>query len=267
MSQKDVERLFGSCFLTARMLAEYRIRTMLRLAEFADLRLCMQFARPGTMAIDVGASVGRYALALRKAVSLSGSVLALEPNPAVYKKLVRTTWLAGVDTVNAAASSTNGTADLLIPVDSEGRRLEPRATLEDRGQASVRVQVLRVRLDDLLRDTTSKVSLIKIDVEGHEAEVIRGASDVLDRHRPTLVVEIESRYVGGVVAVADVVALLTKRGYRCHAIYGGTLIPWADFDVTRWQASYLAASDEYRAAHRVEYVNNFLFEPIRLVRT
>jgi hypothetical protein len=64
-----------------------------------------------------------------------------------------------------------------------------------------------------------------------------------------------------------VVALLTKRGYRCHAIYGGTLIPWADFDVTRWQASYLAASDEYRAAHRVEYVNNFLFEPIRLVRT
>ena len=260
MQQKDVGRLLRSFPPTARILTEYRFRTMIRREEFADLADCVRLAKEGTTAVDVGASVGNYALALRKSVGKRGRVVALEANPKVYKELVCSTWLAGVDAHNVAASSAEGMAELLIPLDSSGRVQEPIATLEDRGQLSSRVRVPCVRLDTLLANE-SQVSLIKIDVEGHEGEVIRGASAVLELHRPALVVEIEAQHLGGAEAMDSVVKLLTDRGYSCHAIHGTADIPWREFDVDRWQNQYLAADQPYRSAHLAEYVNNFLFLP------
>ena len=258
MQKKVVGRLLRSFSVTARLLTEYRVATMLRQGEYADLAHCVRLAQSGTTAVDGGASVGNYALALRKAVGPDGRVLALEANPEVFRELVRSTWLAGVDARNVAASSQEGTGELRIPVDRLGRVQEPVATLEDRGQECVRVRVPRATLDHLLADA-QRVSLIKIDVEGHEGEVIRGARQVLDKHRPALVVEIEAQHVGGPGAMEGVVSLLTNRGYTCNAIHGGTLIPWREFDVERWQSSYLARDKEHRSKHRMDYVNNFLF--------
>jgi len=256
--QKDLGRVLRSCSLTARALTEFRVWQMGRQAEFADLAHCIRLAGAGSTAVDVGASVGNYALALRKAVGRRGRVVALEPNPAVYKELTCSTWGADVDGRNLAASNTNRTTELLIPVDGAGRAEEPIASLEDRGQTCTRVEVQRARLDDLLRDVPH-VSVIKIDVEGHEAEVIRGADEVLERHRPGLVIEIEQQHQRGNRHVRDVVALLTGRNYQCYGIHGEMLIPWAEFDVERWQTAWLAAEKSYRSSHRMDYVNNFLF--------
>jgi FkbM family methyltransferase len=258
MRQKDLGRILRSHSLTARALTEFRVWQMGRQTLFADLAHCVRLAEAGSTAVDVGASVGNYALALRKAVGRGGRVLALEPNPAVYKELTRSTWGADVDARNLAASSANGTTELLIPVDGAGRAEEPIASLEDRGQACTRVKVQRARLDDLLRDV-HHVSVIKIDVEGHEADVIRGADEVLERHRPGLVIEIEQQHQTGNRHVRDVVALLTRRNYECYGIHGEMLIPWAGFDVQRWQTAWLAAEKSYRNLHKTDYVNNFLF--------
>lgn len=258
MRQKDLGRLLRSHALTARALTEFRVRQMARQAEFADLAHCIRLAEEGSTAVDVGASVGNYAAALRKAVGRRGRVLALEPNPAVYRELTCSTWGLDVDARNLAASSATGTAELLIPLDQAGRAEEPIASLEDRGQTCTRIEVQRARLDDLLRDAPN-VSLIKIDVEGHEADVIRGADEVLERHRPGLVIEIEQQHQRLDRHVRDVVALLTDRHYRCYGIHGERLIPWAAFDVTRWQTAWLNAEQSYRSSHRTDYVNNFLF--------
>jgi len=72
-------------------------------------------------------------------------------------------------------------------------------------------------------------------------------------------VEIEAQHVGGPAAMEGVVSLLTNRGYTCNAIHGATLIPWREFDVDRWQSSYLARDEEHRSTYRMDYVNNFLF--------
>jgi FkbM family methyltransferase len=258
METKIIGRMLRSFPPTARLLTEYRVHGMVKLPGFADLAHCMRLAKPGTTAVDVGASVGNYAVALRKAVGPRGRVLALEANPAVYKELVHSSWLTGIDARNVAASSTSGTAELLIPVDSAGRVHEPIATLEDRGQAAVRVRVPRVRLDDQLSEERC-VSVIKIDVEGHESEVIRGAVETLQRHKPGLVMEIEAQHVGGADRMAEVVALCCSFGYRCSAIHGTKLIPWDEFDVDRWQTQYLSATDDYQKRHFEDYVNNFLF--------
>ena len=259
MQTKMIGRMLRNFPLTARALTEYRVRSLVREPEFADLAHCIRLAEAGTTAVDVGASVGNYALAIRNAVGPRGRLVALEPNPDVYRELVCSTWGAGIETRNAAASNSTGTIDLLIPVDANGQAMEPVASLEDRGQRCVRVQVPRLRLDDLLRDA-ARVSLIKIDVEGHELPVLEGALEVLEKHRPALVVEIEAQHLGGRPGMEKVVSFLADRGYSCHAIHGPMLIPWADFDVDRWQTSYLAASDVFRTERRADYVNNFLFE-------
>ncbi len=258
MRERDLGRILRSYSLTARALAEFRIWQARRRVECADLEHCIRLAEAGSTAVDVGAAVGRYALPMRKAVGRGGRVLALEPNPAMYKQLKCSTWGARVDARNLAASSVNGTADLLIPVDKAGRMKPFGASLEDRRRACIRVKVQRTRLDDLLRDAPN-VSVIKIDVEGHEADVICGAAEVLERHRPGLVIEIEERHQSGNCHVRDVVALLTGRNYQCYGIHGEMLIPWAEFDVERWQTAFLAADESYRDSHMVHYVNNFLF--------
>ena len=258
MRKKDIGRILRSFPPTARVLTEIRVRQLLASPAAADLGQCVRHAKPGSTVVDVGASVGNYSLALRKAVGPKGCVLALEANPAVYKELVCSTWMAGIDTRNVAVSSSAGMAELLIPLDEQGRVEEPIATLEARTRVGRRIQVQRVKLDDLLQ-SAERVTLIKIDVEGHEFDVILGATLTIDRHRPTLMIEIEQQHQSGTRQVGDVVRLLTDRGYACFGIHGTELIPWEQFSIDRWQTSWLAADESYRSSHLADYVNNFLF--------
>lgn len=257
MNGKSVGRLIRSNPVTARALTEYRVRQLRLLPQFEDLRLCMSAAVSGTTAIDVGASVGNYSLGLSKAVGRRGRVLALEANPAVYRELVRSTWRTGVESLNLAASSRSGTAELFVPVDEDGTQHEPIASLEARpAQSGKTVQVPCSPLDALV-DGLTPVSVVKIDVEGHEADVIEGANTIIEEYRPVFLIEIEERHLVG-KTVADVVGLLTSRGYSAWGIHGRQLIPWEDYDVDQWQTSYLSAPAGRDPA---DYVNNFLFRP------
>jgi len=75
--------------------------------------------------------------------------------------------------------------------------------------------------------------------------VIEGAREVLAKHRPGLVVEIEAQHLGGRPGMEKVVSFLAGRGYTCHAIHGPTLIPWSNFDVALWQTNYLDGTPVY----------------------
>jgi hypothetical protein len=120
------------------------------------------------------------ALAMTKAVGRTGRVIALEPN-------------------------------LSVPADQAGSDLEPLATPEHRYDNNCRTFEVRCpRLDNLVGGSRP-VSLVKIDVEGHEADVLEGASELLERDRPALAVEIEQRHLVG-RSVADVVEWVMERG-------------------------------------------------------
>jgi FkbM family methyltransferase len=257
--KKDVGRALRAHALTARLLTEYRVRQMRRSVRSADLAHCMELARPGSLAIDVGASVGNYALAMSKAVGRGGRVIALEANPGVFAELVRSTWGSRITTLNLAASSRSGPARMNVPVDGSGRPMEPLGTLESRKERSRGLDVRCVRLDDLVHGERP-VSVLKIDVEGHEFEVLRGATGLLARHRPALVVEIEQRHLTG-RTVAETVEWITDRGYTCHGIRGGGLVPWNEYDIELDQLRWLRGAGTAPDLERIDYVNNFLFMP------
>jgi FkbM family methyltransferase len=247
---------------TGRLLTEYRVHQLMRAECSADLARCSDLATPGSVAIDVGASVGNYALAMSKSVGRDGRVIALEANPAVFDELVCSTWGSRVSPLNLAASSRPGWARMTVPLDEMEAQLEPLGTLEARyGTSSRHFKVRCVRLDDLVGGPRP-VSLVKIDVEGHEADVLLGAAELLERDHPTLVIEIEQRHLTG-RSVADVVEWVIARGYACYGIKGRKLIPWPDYDIERDQLQWLVGDglSQPNLGH-VGYINNFLFRPI-----
>jgi len=154
-----------------------------------DLPVCEVLWRllsPGDMAVDVGANIGFFAGLMAARVGPRGRVLAYEPHPEVFKSLDRhaKAWksrasvMASVDAHECAASDTNGTADLLEPVDYANNQgistLEPTP-----GQVTRKLTIQTRRLEaDLSR--AGPIAVMKVDVEGHEAAVFRGARSVLE---------------------------------------------------------------------------------------
>jgi len=110
-----------------------------------------------------------------------------------------------------------------------------------------------VRLDDYFAGVSHPLRLLKIDVEGHELAVLRGAEQMLEQQRPALLMECEDRHLrqGGVHEVFD---FLTERGYRGRFFGENGLQPLEEFDPAQHQRS-----EGERFWEAPGYVNNFVF--------
>ncbi|HTW08193.1 MAG TPA: FkbM family methyltransferase [Acidimicrobiales bacterium] len=218
-------------------------------------------AKRGTLAIDVGANLGYYALGLSRAVGSKGLVIALEPNPVVYRELLNVTWGSRVVALNLGASDKPGPMSLTVPVDANGvaNALEAFVGERDLPRGGEPVHVRLVRLDEIV-PANLPVSVIKIDVEGHEAQVLAGAKDVLAEYHPALVIEIEARHLSNSASVEDVVEPLLEAGYKCQCIgRGNRLFPWSDFDLEADQLRFLTPSGNVQDKNIPLYCNNFVF--------
>jgi FkbM family methyltransferase len=147
---------------------------------------------PPPVVVDVGANIGQFAAGI-----LSGfpqaRLTCFEPDPDTCATLRGNVARHGVDVRCAAASSSNGRATLFR------QELSTLSTLRDVGQASAtdeRVTVDTTCLDDALTHL-DRIDLLKVDVEGTELDVLRGAVGVMGRTRLLLVELSLSRDPGG----------------------------------------------------------------------
>jgi FkbM family methyltransferase len=129
-----------------------------------------------------------------------------------------------VDIRSEAASDRDMTTTLRIPRSEAGTGLgratiEPNNLLGDFSEADI-VTVHTVRLDDAI---DRPVGFIKIDVEGHEMAVLRGATRILTDDKPNILIELEERHAPGSVAAAF--KFLGGFGYRGAYLQDGTLVP------------------------------------------
>jgi FkbM family methyltransferase len=135
--------------------------------------------------VDVGAHIGLYSI---YAASLlrQGKVVAIEPNPKNYKalfKAIQLNRLKNVVALNIAAWSKECRLPLYIKGSSDPHSLV--------SKSSKYIIVRAMKLDDCINKLgLKKISLIKIDVEGAEVQVIDGLCNTLRAHRPKLVVEV-----------------------------------------------------------------------------
>jgi FkbM family methyltransferase len=212
---------------------------------------------PGEMVVDVGANVGYLTSLAAARLGPAGTVLAFEPHPFVFDMLNgnverwRGKGVATVETHRAALSERTGTAEL-----DAGDTFHANmglAALSDgaapAGHETFTVDVLR--LDDVIGDRT--VGLLKIDVEGHEPEVLRGATELLAGGRVRDVIfEDHNPYPDASTEIVE------GAGYRLFALsndlFGVNIGTAAERgEMPEWPGpSYLATRDPERAIARLK---------------
>jgi FkbM family methyltransferase len=143
-----------------------------------SIQVCTDFLRPGDLAIDVGANIGHFTVAIGNAVGRSGRVISIEPNPRAYGRLqenVRLNRLRNVTLERAAMCRDDGaTARFYVPRRCSGE-----------GALSAKPNFTRFEEFDVLCRSGERLlsdlgllgrplALMKIDVEGYEADVLAG---------------------------------------------------------------------------------------------
>jgi len=143
---------------------------------------------PGNVFVDVGANFGVYTLAASKLVSAAGKVIAIEPTAqsfAILQQNIALNNSANVRAFQIALTQTKGKAWLYHGWDPVGNSLGRDPLCADGGE-----EVQTESLDNLLEENgIGRVDVIKVDVEGAEELVLRGATKTLTANSPVVIFE------------------------------------------------------------------------------
>lgn len=205
------------------------------------------------IAVDVGAHTGLYSEVLTK---LATQVLAIEAIPELASDLSRL--FPDLEVIHAAASDRAGTITLTIPKGKLGLSSVAHSQFNDAGDLR-KIDVDAITLDSLFMERDDSIGFIKIDVEGHELAVLNGAKNVIEQHRPVLLIEAEERHSPG--TVAKLFSFFEKRKYSGFFL-DSVLRSLHGFDPTVHQSlADIDIGELDRGEHRGKYINNFIFIP------
>ncbi len=177
-----------------------------RYGEFSEGEqdLFRQMVRPGDTVVEVGANIGAHTVPLARLAGPAGRVLAFEPQRAIFQMLCANLALNGLGQVEATQAALGAAAGTLhVPeADYTGAGNFGGIALATEGGAPVPVMTL----DSL---GLPALRLLKVDVEGMEAEVLSGGRDTIARLRPLLYVENDRE-----AKSAALIRLILGMGYR-----------------------------------------------------
>jgi len=188
--------------------------------EPAEISGAIELATPGTTAFDIGANVGIYSVAMGRAVGRDGMVVAVEPDTTNVSRLrdnLALNGLTNAEIVEAVAGEHDGIVDLQVADDPAYH-----SVVEiERGHAAVGTMAVRSVPLDRVWEALGRptVSFVKIDVEGAEPSVLRGAREMLRFEHPALLIEAKDE-----ARLALLRSELEPLGYRRMARPG--FLPW-----------------------------------------
>lgn len=156
-----------------------------------EVQYIRNYARRSVLAIDVGANMGLWTYAIAR-TGMFEKILAFEPNPTLTVDLLNA-GLDNVTVIHKAVSNQSGERTLRIPKISQST-LSGWASLEDQIDLDTdefqEMLVETIRLDDL---ELNGVGFIKVDVEGHELNLLQGGRNLFTRDRPVCMIECRDR--------------------------------------------------------------------------
>lgn len=165
--------------------------------EKVSISLWIELCKISNCILDIGANTGVYSL-IAKTINPSAKVYAFEPVKRVFDKLILNVKLNKYDVTceEFAVSSYDGKG-VIYDQDIEhiysvcvNKNIMPSANV-------VKTEINTIRIETYVKQKKiPKVNLIKIDVETHEAEVLKGMGDYLGQMRPVILVEVLNDEVG-----------------------------------------------------------------------
>lgn len=195
--------------------------------EVSESQLVSELLRPGMTVVDVGAHHGLYSLLSSKRVGPKGCVFAFEPSPRERTRLEKhllANRCRNVSVLPIALGLTSSSEDLFLVDGGEDycNSLRPPAV----AAATSKVRVAVTSLDEFLENArVQRVDFVKLDVEGAELDVLKGATRMLSANSPILLVEVfDVRTRPWGYRANEIVRFLHKLGYEWFHISGdGTL--------------------------------------------
>jgi len=220
---KDIEFLFKKIFIPEKFLFKKRIKRAIETSYEDDLLILDKIVNKNLESVDVGVYRGVYSYQLSL---MSKHVHSFEPNPLLFsyleknfKKIVK-----NITLYNIALSDEAVETDLKIPKrfqtlnkdNYEEKYKLGCATIHKKNILSnekfITYKVKTAKLDDILID--NKIGFIKIDVEGHEKNVLNGSINLIKKHKPNLLIEIEERH--SKEKVEDTISFINNLGYKSY---------------------------------------------------
>lgn len=218
-----------------------------------ELLYIQQVLKPDSVFIDIGTNKGIYLYQAEKVIK-TGKVIGFEPNMSLVNYIKPL--FPKAEIYPFAVSSKSGTAVLNIPKKGNGLQ-DTRASLEAMGEDVEKVEIQMIALDEFAKEKQwSKIDLIKIDVEGHEFDAVKGCENILKNIKPIFIIEIELRHAH--YPIKDIFDFIISFGYEVFYFDRKTLKP-VPFDFNQMNDFQ---KDAYLNDFNL-YINNFIFIPKR----
>lgn len=171
-----------------------------------ELQVLFQLVKEGDTVIDVGANIGTISIPMAKHVGISGKVISYEPQIGLYNLLSKNVELNELTNIESHNSPVGRKSDLTVHIPQVDYESDFNFGSVSMAKDSNGTPAKTICLDDLV-EKTSKPSLIKIDVEGMEDEVILGAEKMINWARPYIDLEFTDNHIA-------ILHSLKKLGYE-----------------------------------------------------
>lgn len=183
----------------------------------------------GGSIVEVGANVGTESRSFLDLVGEGGEVRCFEPVPANFEWLSRNFAAEpGIEIYPFAISDRDGVVELAVsPRESSGMSFIAGAECGhlDLSESWMSSTIAAHRLDTLVGSASRPIDLIVADVEGHEVAVLRGASELIQRDRPSLILEVAPSHLARAgSSAAELFAMLNDVRYDSFAVRRGRLL-------------------------------------------
>lgn len=159
--------------------------------EQENIRIINKYIKPGMSIIDVGAHIGLMSVIFGKKVGQTGAVFSFEPTPSTFEVLKKSVRINNLDSIiqteNAALSDKNGKNIFYISnynADNSNSLVNKKRI--DRNEKPIEVQLYSID-DYIIQKEIKQVDFIKIDAEGAELSVLKGAQNTLYQFRPKVI--------------------------------------------------------------------------------
>jgi FkbM family methyltransferase len=153
-----------------------------------ELRYLLHFITEGSVFFDIGANTGVYSMIAAKIVGETGTVISVEPFPEMSARVVKNAQLNNFSNVRVrtfGASDKTGVKTFWL---NHGKPNSFSFSMKNGNAESL--SFLTVSLDELLDwEKLSRIDYIKIDAEGEEDNVLKGAEEIIKKYKPVIQVE------------------------------------------------------------------------------
>lgn len=209
-----------------------------------------QILRPGMVVLDIGAHHGYYTLLASQKVGPQGRVIAFEPSVRERRKLLKHLQLNACTNVQVEENALGETVGIEKFFIVEGREtgcnsLRPPAVRK----STYVVEVPITRLNEYVQlQNLARVDFVKMDVEGAELAVLKGATDFLERRpRPIIFCEVQDlRTRPWGYPAREIVDFLRQRGFRWYVPSAGGNMRLLDLDQNEFDGNFVAVPEERR---------------------